>query len=366
MRLELISERAAFDRLAESWGALLSEDCTAPAGMDATNTFEWASSLLDTFLAGAEWFVAVARDSAGVAGLLPVYRPSPGRGPFATRFLAVFSELYGGRNGFLVRRGDASVLGKLVDCLQQEVPEWDALRVRVVGGSRSEKMLGDLTAQAAFATRDAAAETSPILTMPDALEAWISSMKPSFRTELRRRERRLREAGALGFELFTDPADVSRFWDAVTTIERQSWKQAAGTSINCRPEQDRFYRAMLPRAAESGQWLSALLSLDGRPIAYRLSIAHREVALGLKTSFVDDLRKYSPASVLQWVYLQHVHGLGIRCFDFSGNAEDHKMQWTTDTYGIRAVQIFRPNARASLARLRSGLVSTGRTFLRRG
>ena len=357
MRLELISNRAAFDQLVTPWEALLAQDCTPPAGMDATSGFMWASAILDSFLSQGEWYVAIARDSGRVAGLLPVYRPAPNRGIGSPRVLAPFTELYGGRNGFLIRQGDVNVLRRLIGCLQREVHGWDVLQMQLVQGSRSERMLATLAEDATIATRTLPSLSSPILEMPDDLDEWIASMKPSFRTELRRRERRLREAGELRFDLFTDPADVPRYWEAVTTIERQSWKHTAGSSITCRPEQDRFYRAMLPRAAESGQWLSALLSLDGRPIAYRLSIASHGVALGLKTSFVDDLRKFSPASVLQWMYLQRVHGLGIRCFDFSGNAEDHKMQWTHATYGLQTVQLFTPSFRGNLARLRGGLAS---------
>ena len=136
-------------------------------------------------------------------------------------------------------------------------------------------------------------------------------------------------------------------------IERNSWKHAAGTSISRKPEQDRFYQALLPHAARAGQWLSALLTLDGEPIAHRLSIAENGVALGLKTSYVDTMKKYSPASVLQWIYLQHVHKLGIRCFDFSGETESHKMQWTSNTYSLTGMRLFRSTARGQFARLRN-------------
>lgn len=357
MQFELISDRAAFERLAQPWDALLAQDCTPPLGMDATSGFAWALALLDSFLAGSEWFVGVARDAAGVAGLLPVHRHPAGSGIGTPRILAPFTEIYGGRNGFLLRDGDATVLRQLVEFLGGEVPDWDVLQMQLVRESRSEQLLARVAGETGFAARMLTEQSSPILMMADDKDAWIASMKPSLRTELRRRERRLREAGELRFELFTNPADVARYWEAVLLIERQSWKHAAGTAITCRPEQDRFYRALLPHAARSGQWLSALLSLDGRPIAYRLSIASHGTALGLKTSFIDEFRKFSPASVLQWMYLQHVHAIGIRCFDFSGNAEDHKMQWTQQTYRLGTLQLFKPSLRGNLARLRGGLAS---------
>lgn len=365
MHVELISDRAAFDRLAPAWNALLAEDSSPPHGMDATGSFEWASALLDSFLQDGNWLVAVAADPDGVAGILPLYRPTGPRGLCAPRELALFTESYGGRNGFLVRGGDPDILRRLVEFLHREVQGWDCLRLHLVRGSRSDAMLATLVAQMPLAGTEIARETSPVLMLPDDFEAWAATLKPSFRTELRRRERRLRDAGDLRFELFTQPADVERYWDAVIAIERQSWKEAAGSSITRHPEQDRFYRAMLPRAAAAGQWLSALLCLDGRPVAYRLSIADRGVALGLKTSFVDDLRKFAPASLLQWMYLRRVHDLGIRCFDFSGNAEEHKMQWTSETYTLDTMQLFRPSLGGNLARVRGFLAGTARRLKER-
>lgn len=180
-------------------------------------------------------------------------------------------------------------------------------------------------------------------------------MKSSLRQSLNRHKRQLEKLGSLHFELFQDPADIPRYREAMMHVEQNSWKQAAGTSINHKPEQDRFYQALLPHAASGGQWLSGLLTLDGEPIAHRLSIACHGVALGLKTSYAEKMKKYSPASVLQWIYLQHVHQLGIRCFDFSGETESHKMQWTSETYQLTGMRLFRSTARGRLARLRNQL-----------
>lgn len=356
MQVDVIRDRAGFDRLQADWNRLLAEDCAAPSGMDATSGFAWASALLDSFLAGQDWFIAVARDQSGVAGILPVCRRTPETAAFpAPRTLCPITSLHGGRNGFLVRNGAPEILYRLIDCLIERVPSWDLLGFHVVDDSRSAQMLVALPGAIRFAIRRQGSRSSPFLLLPENADAWIASMKPSLRQSLNRHRRQLEKLGSLRFELFRDPADVPRYREAMMAVERTSWKQAAGTSIACKPEQERFYRALLPHAARGGQWLSGLLTLDGEPIAHRLSIASHGVALGLKTSYVETMKKYSPASVLQWMYLQHVHALGIRCFDFSGEAESHKMQWTDDTYRLTGMRLFRPTVRGRIARLRNRL-----------
>lgn len=354
MQVELICDRPAFDQLREDWNRLLAEDCTAPFGMDVTSGFEWASALLDSFLIGKDWYVAVARDQTGVTGILPVCHRTRATGIFsAPGILSPITSLHGGRNGFLIRNGEPEILRQLIESLFERVPGWDLFGFNVVSGSRSEQMLAGLPKDIGSSIRRQDSKSSPILLMPEDIETWIASMKPSLRQGLNRHKRQLENLGSLRFELLQDPADVPRYYEAMMYIERNSWKQAAGTSISCKPEQDRFYQALLPHAAGGRQWLSALLTLDDEPIAHRLSIACHGVALGLKTSYVEAMKKYSPASVLQWMYLQHVHPLGIRCFDFSGETESHKMQWTDEIYRLTGMRLYRLTAHGRLARLRN-------------
>ncbi len=366
MQIELIRDRSAFDQLREDWNRLLAEDCTAPFGMDITSGFEWASALLDSFLIGKDWYVAVARDQSGVAGILPVCHRTRATGIFSgPGILSPITSLHGGRNGFLIRNGEPEILRQLIESLFERVPGWDLFGFNVVNGSRSEQMLASLPRGIGSSIRRQRSKSSPVLFLPNDIETWMASMKSSLRQSLNRHKRQLEKIGALHFELFQNPADISRYRDAMMHIERNSWKQAAGTSISCKPEQDRFYQALLPYAAHAGQWLSGLLTLDGEPIAHRLSVAGNGVALGLKTSYVETMKKHSPASVLQWIYLQHVHELGIRCFDFSGEAESHKMQWTSETYCLTGMRLFRPTARGRFARLRNQMGQLGQQIRNR-
>lgn len=356
MQIELIRERRAFDQLATDWNRLLAEDCAAPLGMDVTSSFEWASALLDSFLLEQEWYVAVARKNAEIVGILPVcHRASVANSFFTPRVLSPITSLYGGRNGFLIHDGNSEILQKLIEHLLQNISGWDLFSFHIVNGSRSEQMLTRLSGRISSWIRKQHSKISPILMMPEDIEAWSTTIKPSLRKNLRRRKQQLEQLGSLRFELFQDPDDIPRYHKAMLYIEQNSWKHAAGTSITRKPEQAKFYQALLPHAARSGQWLSGLLTINDEPVAHSLSIVHQGVALGLKASYVEKMKKNSPSSVLRWLYLQDVHNLGIRYFDFSGDAESHKMQWTSQTYTLTGMRLFRSTARGRMAMMRNQL-----------
>jgi CelD/BcsL family acetyltransferase involved in cellulose biosynthesis len=177
--------------------------------------------------------------------------------------------------------------------------------------------------------------------LPGSFDEYFKTLKPNFRTEVRRGERRLREIGDVTSKIFTTVADVDQLWGAVCSIERESWKEAAGTSITTNSSQEIFYREFLPRGAAAGQLFSPVLYLDGRPIAHKICLVRDGVAAILKMSYVDDLKRYYPSTVLLAAYFQEVIARGTRFLDFMGVCDDFKMRWTNLTYGRTKYTIYR-------------------------
>lgn len=352
MKIEVIRRRGDIDKLYSDWNAFLRDDSRTPDGMDITSGFEWTTSLLDAFL-GEEvpWFVLVASDARGVAGILPMYRVRSSGGSVWPRDIAPMTQLYGGRNGFLLRTDAPHALRAMLRYLHRSIDGWHSMHLRVVDGSRSERALDDALNGALSCMEPYNRETSPFVRLPDDLDTYLGSLKTGFRTELQRRERRLRDVGRLEFRVYDSPEQVDAYWKDIISVELQSWKEAAGSSITRKAEQDRFYRTLLPRAAGAGQLLGGLLLLDDRPIAYRLSVVSGDTALGLKTSYAENVKAFAPATVLQWMYLREMHRRGLRVFDFTGTCDPHKMRWGCDTYAQTTYRIYRQSVGGALAQV---------------
>ena len=352
MRVELITQRAEFDRLGPAWNALLAEDCACPQGMDATSTHEWAGALIDAFLDDDQWMILVASDGQGVCGILPLYWVKYGGTAPDSDALAILTELNGGRNGLLVRTGSVDTLNAMLDHLARQVPGWDRLLFRTTLGGRSDRMLDELVGSHGRRVVSSEETTSPYLILPDDLDQYLRALSQNFRKETQRRERRLRDMGTLDLKLVEGAADTEELWDAILEIEKTSWKETAGSSITAKEREQRFYPALLPRAAAAGQLLAGLLLLDQRPIAYCLAIRFGDTAIGLKTSYVEDLSSHSPATVLRRLYFDALAQRGVRAYDFMGACEPHKMRWTETTYSVALFSVFNSGLRGAVARLR--------------
>lgn len=127
--------------------------------------------------------------------------------------------------------------------------------------------------------------------------------------DLRRRRRRLTEAGALAFETATGGEALERALDAFLALEAAGWKGAAGTALASRPDSARFARALFRQDAATGPPAARadFLRLDSRVIAASLALVAGPTAYLLKTSYDESLRAHAPGLVLEDEIVRALH-----------------------------------------------------------
>ena len=101
-------------------------------------------------------------------------------------------------------------------------------------------------------------------------------------------------------------------------------------------------------AAELGILRLLFLRLDGAPIAFQLSIEDQHV---MKTAFDDRYRAYSPGVLLNRAAIQDCfEHPDIRRFDFHGEAEKARREWTDSTDTQMRAEMFSTGVPASVER----------------
>jgi hypothetical protein len=123
-------------------------------------------------------------------------------------------------------------------------------------------------------------------------------------------------------------------------IEQNSWKSAGGTAITENDAQCKFYQ----------DWLSTLgpdnaevwfMQTDSGPIAADLCIKRDNILIILKTTYLEQWAKYSPA------FLMHVRGIeyciqaGIKNIEFYGPAMDWHRKLTAELRVMYHVNFYR-------------------------
>ncbi|MFT3698680.1 MAG: GNAT family N-acetyltransferase [Kofleriaceae bacterium] len=170
------------------------------------------------------------------------------------------------------------------------------------------------------------------------LEGWQAALKPKFRSNLQRCERK---AGNLVLERVLDPSDTD-LADALA-IEAMAWKGAAGTSIATDPRASNLYTQMLRQPGHRASLF--FLRANGKRIATLFACEDAHTLYALKIGYDPAFANISPGHLLVWKVAADAESRGLRELDFVGREDEWKRKWTDRVHDRMIVVIYRRSAR---------------------
>ncbi|MEJ2722758.1 MAG: GNAT family N-acetyltransferase [bacterium] len=165
---------------------------------------------------------------------------------------------------------------------------------------------------------------SPSRRLPSPPEPWNKGLKSKFKSNLRNRERRLRAAGLVEFDVVRYGDGFADALNKFYSLESMGWKGERGTAILMQPEAKAFFDSYVRRAASHIQ--IPILSLDGTPVAAQLIRVDQGTMYLFKTAFDPAFSRYSPGQLITARAMQYGIDHGMETYDFLGVA----MHWKTD------------------------------------
>jgi CelD/BcsL family acetyltransferase involved in cellulose biosynthesis len=295
LSVEEVTRAADLAGYREEWQALLART----DGALFFQTYEWLTTWLERFWKdGPLAFLFVRRDGR-LVGLAPLVADEHGR-LWCARSVALAANEHTLRAGFLCAENGVEILDAVVGHLRATRK---GMRMVLMNLRTDSSLLVDWLPAVArrhhLATSTREASSSPVVRFPADWEAYLGSRSAHLRAEIRRKQRRIEAAGAvLACVAPPTPAECARALEDVFFIERKSWKQTAGSSVDLCPEKERFCRDLAQRCAARGWLRLHLLYLDSRPVAYVFGVVFRNDFYVIQTSFDDAYRNLSPGFIL--------------------------------------------------------------------
>jgi CelD/BcsL family acetyltransferase involved in cellulose biosynthesis len=195
-------------------------------------------------------------------------------------------------------------------------------------------------------------EAAPYIAIDGDWEAYESGLRRKFRSELRRRRRRLEEEGTLALEIFDGKERLDELLEEGFRVEGSGWKGDYGTSIDSRPATRRFYTEVARWAAARGWLRLAFLRLDGRALAFDYCLEYDNTHYLLKTGYDPAYRRFAPGMIVRHMMLARAFSEGITIYDFLGLGSDYswKREWTNTQQERLFLHMFAPTALGFLDR----------------
>ncbi len=125
-------------------------------------------------------------------------------------------------------------------------------------------------------------------------------------------------------------------------IETQGWKGKIGTAINIMNVQGEFYNKIIEKFSPSRQFKIYELYFGDVLVASRMAITNSEMLLMLKTTYLEEYKKYAPGRTLLYRVLEHEFVNGTQeTIEFYTNASSDQLEWSTSDRNIDHIRIFR-------------------------
>jgi CelD/BcsL family acetyltransferase involved in cellulose biosynthesis len=348
--------------VSSEWNQLVQKYSNDITGLDITATYDWTHALWKTREGLGEKFVVVESELNKVVAILPFYKKKSQWLVFKYDSIALFSNLYAGRQGLVLSEVNKKSVLNVLSYFANYVRGWGIFTISFVKASTQDyhckQALEDLGLQYEIVNES----ESPYIELGSDWDHFLKSMPKKLRWTMKSSEKRLREIGNVEYKHFTHYAEVDEFLEAVMLIENDSWKNEAGTAISKNEFQENFYRYFTPNAAKNN-WLSGhLLTLDGEPIAYIYGMSFGSTFYDFKESYKESYKKYSPGHVLKSFAFPELINGNISIYDFMGGCEDYKMRWTDKKYGHVTYNVYNKTLIGKMLSLKSKLLRLLRRY----
>jgi len=178
-------------------------------------------------------------------------------------------------------------------------------------------------------------------------EAWVQSLAPKVRQEVRRRRRRLDEAGAEFHEVGAE--DRGPALDALLKLHAERWRDRGGSRAlvpGLRAMLDEAAREMLP----DGRMRLLTITVEGRHVAATMVLGAGEEAVGWLGGFDPEWARSGVSMALIVLAIEGAIRSGKTLFDLGPGDMDYKRRLATAEREISGLTIVPRSAGYPLAR----------------
>ena len=164
----------------------------------------------------------------------------------------------------------------------------------------------------------------------------------NFRSDLKRKMKRLEKQGAVELVTCTEPAELETAFEEFLDTEAAGWKSVSGgkRAVKLHADQTAFYRQLMRNNAATGHAHIHLLRVNETAIASDYCIVANGVSFSLKHGFNEAWLDYSPGNLLRsWTIRYYEQQADIHTLDLVSDWDWHQ-RWHPQSRPIHDLKVF--------------------------
>jgi len=322
--IQEVTDRGELSALEPEWGRFVADVPVA----ELFSTPAWVTSWLDAFWEGRPIRFLFARDDGRLVGVAPLLVDEEGtfccRGALA---LPVDSVSWRGEVLHTPAAGDATL-----DAMLGHLAPGGGVRLnlrRLADDSTTARALRAAVQRRGLWGTWRTEDRTPIITVPGSIEEYLQSRTKHVRHELRRKQKRLLNAGPVEIRIVQQDDELHAAFEDVRAIEAKSWKGEVASSFLESPGAEKFYRTLFAKSAGVAWPRIYVMHFKGKPAAHVFGMVFRDQYYAFNSSFDAALGGFSPGAVLILRSIEDACVQKLKVFDFMGSEYRWKNEMAT-------------------------------------
>lgn len=321
-RMEEVTGRGPLAALVPQWEALADDVAPGVPFVRPAFIFGWCRAFAPSLPLRV---VCVRSEDGRLEALLPLLAQREWLYGLPVRGLNAPVNAHSCRFDLLAR--DPWISGpKLLEHLEEK-GGWDRLLLRDVPEKGAGEVLFELARRRGLPVGRWESQRSPWFALPDDVAALQETLDTKFKSNLRRRRRKLAQDGALSLERFEGGPQLFERLEEGFALERSGWKGKRGTAIAQDAATRQFYEELAERSVREGTLALYFLRQEGRAVAFQFGLQQGARYFLLKPAYDESLGACSPGQLLMEDVTADLIGRGVREFDFLGPDMTWKRDW---------------------------------------
>jgi len=193
--------------------------------------------------------------------------------------------------------------------------------------------LADIARDRGYEVTSTSADISLELDLPSTWDEYLAALTAKQRHEVRRKLRRLSEAGRVNYHFVEDRATVSDVMDSFLKMFTESRQDKAAFLTD---QRESFFRRLADTMAEAGLLRLGVLELDNQPTAMIMCFDYNDCMYLYNSGYDPEYNDLSAGLMSKVLAIQDSIQKGRKRFDFLKGAESYKYH-----LGGREVPIYR-------------------------
>lgn len=327
MRIEVITDAAAFAALEEEWNALFDSNATHSIFL----SHAWLYSWWEVYGNDGSLHIVVCRESTGnrLVGLFPACIRARRHFFRSLSFFGSDHVCSDFMDCIALPEHAEKVWGIFADYICQVHNEWDVVELKDVLNTSPLISMLEYRPEVNICTTGKKT-LCPYMVLPESWQAYLGTLSKKMRWKVQYERRNLERHYTVKIRQTESVEELAQLWPDMVRLHQQRRTAKGDDGIFTSADFSRFLFAACERLLKAGSLRLSFLELNGENVAFILAMKTGTSTFYYQSGFNIDFSRYSVGSVLLGYVIENASNEGCTHFEFLRGDEKYKYEWASE------------------------------------